>query len=69
MPTSIQATKSGAKSQTEKDSSDKTKSPKIRSGSISARTAFWEKRITEGSVNDYEIEGEFPDITSDEDKL
>ncbi|XP_041374346.1 general transcriptional corepressor trfA-like isoform X2 [Gigantopelta aegis] len=58
------------KSRIDADSScEKTKSPKIRSGSIVARTQFWEKRITEGSVNDSEIEGEFPDITSDDEQL
>lgn len=38
------------------------KTPRIRSGCISARAAFWEKKILEEEVN----EDEFPDMVEDE---
>lgn len=38
------------------------RTPKIRSGCISARAAFWEKKIHEEEVN----EDEFPDMVEDE---
>ncbi|KAL8558813.1 hypothetical protein ACOMHN_046395 [Nucella lapillus] len=36
--------------------------PKIRSGCISARAAFWERRIMQGEATDVDVEEEFPEM-------
>ncbi|KAK3578099.1 hypothetical protein CHS0354_007810 [Potamilus streckersoni] len=41
------------------------KSPRIRSGAISARAAYWEKRIIQGPTDD-DNDSEFPDIVQNE---
>lgn len=39
--------------------------PKIRSGCISARAAFWERRIMQGEATDTNVEEEFPEVVQD----
>lgn len=39
--------------------------PKIRSGCISARAAFWERRIMQGEATDTNVEEEFPQMVQD----
>ncbi|XP_076459108.1 uncharacterized protein LOC143292571 isoform X2 [Babylonia areolata] len=36
--------------------------PRIKSGCISARAAFWERRIMQGEATDLEVEEEFPEM-------
>ncbi|KAK7113503.1 hypothetical protein V1264_012777 [Littorina saxatilis] len=39
--------------------------PRIRSGCISARAAFWERRIMQGEATDTNVEEEFPEMVED----
>ncbi|XP_067687580.1 uncharacterized protein [Haliotis asinina] len=46
---------------------ERPKTPKIRSGAISARAAFWEKRILFGSTSDDTVSEEFPEMVQEAD--
>ncbi|KAL3854672.1 hypothetical protein ACJMK2_013931 [Sinanodonta woodiana] len=48
-----------------KSETEVRKTPKIRSGAISARAAYWEKRIIQGPTDD-DHDSEFPDIVQNE---
>lgn len=43
-------------------SQDNAPVPKIRSGCISARAAFWERRIMQGEATDENVEEDFPEM-------
>lgn len=44
---------------------DSRPAPKIRSGCISARAAFWERRIMQGEPTDQNVEEEFPEMVEE----
>ncbi|XP_048237941.1 titin homolog isoform X5 [Haliotis rufescens] len=46
---------------------ERPKTPKIRSGAISARAAFWEKRILFGSTSDETVSEDFPEMVQEAD--
>ncbi|KAK6166404.1 hypothetical protein SNE40_023104 [Patella caerulea] len=66
-PTSVSTTKSVSTKQTGDKKPNhildvKRAVPKIRSGCISARAAFWEKRIETGDVSNTNVDGQFPEM-------
>ncbi|KAK7506219.1 hypothetical protein BaRGS_00002331 [Batillaria attramentaria] len=47
------------------DNQDTKSAPRIRSGCISARAAFWERRIMQGEATDENVEEEFPEMVQE----